>query len=1624
MSPRQSPEDRLRADLVGAALAQAPALGAAAVPELSELVDLYYANVAAEDLVDQDPLDVLGVALSHRQAAAVREPGETIVRVHTPTVEENGWSNGHTSVEIVTDDMPFLVDSVSASLSAHGRGIHLVIHPQFDVLRDSDGALVSVSAADHGSEDKDLAAVTESWIHFDIDRETEPAEIEELTAVLSSVLSDVRAAVEDWPPMTEAADEIAQRMAHEPIPGLAEATQSEAVDFLTWLTGGNFTFLGYRRYDLVAAEDGGQALAVVAGSGRGILRGGDGKVRPLRELPERVRSRALDPDPLVLTKANSRSTVHRNAYLDYVGVKVFDEDGTVVGEDRFLGLFTAAAYNQSVLSIPVLRAKVAAVMRRSGFAPDSHSGKDLLQFLETYPRDELFQATEDELLETALGVLRLQERRRTRLFWRRDPYGRFASCLVYLPRDRYTTTVRLHMEQILRDAFGADSIEFHTRVTESVLARLHFVVRVASGRDLPSPDHASVEAALAAAARSWEDTFSEELVVAAGEEVAARLGARFAAAVPEAYQEVFPARTGVADIRHLDRLPDGATELNLYRPYDAAERTRRLKIYRSGEAVSLSRILPVLQHLGVDVSDERPFTVPDAQGRPYRIYDLGLVFPEGELPYEDSLKARFEEAFLATWAGAAEADDLNALVIHAGLNWREAALLRALVKYLRQAQLPFSRGYIEKVLLAHPEVVRDLVDLFHARFEPGREDRAEQQRVLRERITDSIDAVSSLDVDRILRFLLTLVTTCVRTSYYREWSEDLSVPFQISFKFQPRLIPELPDPKPLYEIWVYSPEVEGVHLRFAMVARGGLRWSDRPEDFRTEILGLVKAQEVKNTVIVPAGAKGGFYAKQLPDPADREAFQSAGRAAYTRFISGLLDLTDNRIEGSIVGPPDVVRHDGDDTYLVVAADKGTATFSDLANSISQDHGFWLGDAFASGGSEGYDHKAMGITARGAWESVKRHFAEMGVDTQSQDFTVVGIGDMSGDVFGNGMLLSEHIRLVAAFDHRHVFLDPAPDAAASFAERQRLFDAPRSSWDDYDRDLISQGGGVYPRTAKAIPVSPEVRRALNIRQDLETLTPNEMIREILRSQVDLLWNGGIGTYVKSTAESNADVGDKTNDAVRVDGAELRCRVVGEGGNLGLTQRGRVEAALHGVRLNTDAVDNSAGVDTSDHEVNIKILLDDVVGSGDLTTKQRNQLLHSMTDEVAGLVLQHNYDQNTVLANARAQAPILLPVHERMIRDLVASGSLDRDLEFLPSDEEMRAREADGFGLTSPELSVLLAYSKLTLAAAVPSDDLAADPYFAPVLTRYFPQALQAAYPDRMPQHPLAPEIIRTVVVNDLVNHGGISFAFRAKEETGATAMDTVRGYTFARDVFDLPTLWDRIRGLDSRVVTSAQCRAYLEARRLLDRTTRWMVQTHSADYDLTTEVSRYGPIVAQLTPLLPDLLRGAERLQWETLTAEAVATGLPDDLAADIALLLYRFQLLDIVNIAERTGADPQEVAAVYFVVSERSQVDHYLTLISTLPRSGRWEALARQALRSDLYSALASLTAQIVRSTPSGDNPDDRVTQWEKANHAEVTRVRSTLSDIAAMDSGADLASLSVALRAMRTLVAQSRNQP
>ncbi|MCT9143462.1 NAD-glutamate dehydrogenase [Streptomyces violarus] len=1600
---------------------------------LISFLQRYYLHTAPEDLADRDPVDVFGAAVSHYRLAENRPQGTANVRVHTPTVEENGWTCSHSVVEVVTDDMPFLVDSVTNELTRQGRGIHVVIHPQFVVRRDVTGKLIEVLPTPAtGAGDLPHDAHVESWIHVETDRETDRSDLKQITADLLRVLSDAREAVEDWNKMREAAIRLAEGLPDESIPGDLPGPQvEEARELLRWLADDHFTFLGYREYQL--RED--DSLAAVPGTGLGILRADphhdaeeSHPVSPSFErLPADARAKAREHKLLVLTKANSRATVHRPSYLDYIGVKKFDADGNVVGERRFLGLFSSAAYTESVRRVPVIRRKVEDVLERAGFSPNSHDGRDLLQILETYPRDELFQTPVDELRSIVTSVLYLQERRRLRLYLRQDEYGRYYSALVYLPRDRYTTAVRLRIIEILKEELGGISVDFTAWNTESILSRLHFVVRVPQGTELPElsdSDKDRIEARLVEAARSWEDAFAEALNAELGEERAAELLRRYAHAFPEGYKADHNPRAAVADLVHLEQL--NAEEgkdfaLSLYEPVGAAPEERRFKIYRTGDAISLSAVLPVLNRLGVEVVDERPYDLRCPDRSVAWIYDFGLRMPHSQNGSGDYLaddaRERFQDAFAATWTGKAENDGFNSLVLSAGLTWRQAMVLRAYAKYLRQAASTFSQDYMEDTLRNNVHTTRLLVSLFEARMSPDRQ-RAGHEIVdaLLEEVDAALDQVASLDEDRILRSFLTVIKATLRTNFFQEAAGGKPHDY-VSMKFDPQAIPDLPAPRPAFEIWVYSPRVEGVHLRFGKVARGGLRWSDRREDFRTEILGLVKAQMVKNTVIVPVGAKGGFVAKQLPDPSvDRDAWLAEGVASYKTFISALLDITDNMVAGEVVPPADVVRHDEDDTYLVVAADKGTATFSDIANGVAEKYNFWLGDAFASGGSAGYDHKGMGITARGAWESVKRHFRELGVDTQTEDFTVVGIGDMSGDVFGNGMLLSEHIRLVAAFDHRHIFIDPNPDAATSYAERRRLFELPRSSWEDYNKELLSAGGGIFPRTAKAIPVNAHIRQALGIEAKVTKLTPADLMKAIFQAPVDLLWNGGIGTYVKSSAESNADVGDKANDAIRVDGKDLRVKVVGEGGNLGLTQLGRIEFALHGGRINTDAIDNSAGVDTSDHEVNIKILLNGLVSDGDMTVKQRNKLLAEMTDEVGHLVLRNNYAQNTAIANALAQSGSMLHAQQRFMKHLVREGHLNRALEFLPADRQIRERLAQGQGLTGPETAVLMAYTKITVAEELLHTSLPDDPYLSTLLHAYFPTELREQAPEHLVSHPLRREITTTVLVNDTVNTGGTTYLHRLREETGASLEEIVRAQTAARAIFRQSPVWDRVEALDNRVEADVQTRIRLHSRRLVERGTRWLLNNRPQPLELAETVDFFADRVEQVWGQLPNLLRGADLEWYQKIFDELTGVGVPDELATRVAGFSSAFPTLDIVSVADRMDREPLDVAEVYYDLADRLRITQLMDRIIDLPRADRWQSMARAAIREDLYAAHSALTADVLAVGNGTSTPEQRYKAWEQKNAAILGRARTTLEEIQGSDAF-DLANLSVAMRTMRTLL-------
>jgi glutamate dehydrogenase len=1254
----------------------------------------------------------------------------------------------------------------------------------------------------------------------------------------------------------------------------------------------------------------------------------------------------------------------------------------------------------------------------------------------------------------------LRERRQTRLFLRRDVYGRYMSCLVYLPRDRYTTAVRLRAQEILRDAFQGAAVEYSATVGDSALARLHVVVRAERGHRLPRVDTGQLEARLAAAVRSWDEDLAAEALARLGEEQAGELLAPWAQAIPETYKADVPAAYAVSDLSRVRGMLQSGTPVafdlweaegfsggkpveDTGQPGDDRPRVWRLTIYRTGSPITLTDILPRLQHLGVEVVDEHPyeFSGPGLPA-PFWIYDFGLrprsarpapaagtapagppatKVPATRPPHPGPVKGLLEDTLDALWRGQIEDDGFNALVLDAHLSWRQVMVLRAYAKYLRQAGTRFSHAYIERVLRSNTTVTRLLIRLFESRFDPARQaGQAERSEAITEEIRGELDDVAVLDHDRVLRAYLSLIVATLRTNYYAGHAAGHApggpgeVPYLV-VKLDAAAVPDLPAPRPKYELFVYSPRLEAVHLRFGAVARGGLRWSDRSEDFRTEILGLAKAQEVKNSVIVPSGAKGGFVCKRLPDAADRDAYQAEVLACYRTFISAMLEVTDNLQAGRVVPPPGVVRYDGDDPYLVVAADKGTATFSDTANEIAQSYGYWLGDAFASGGSEGYDHKKMAITARGAWESVKFHFATLDLDVATTDFTVAGIGDMSGDVFGNGMLLSEHIKLVAAFDHRHILIDPAPDPAASFAERRRLFGLPRSSWADYDPTAISAGGGVWSRTMKSVPISAAAADALGLDSDVHALSPDQLISAILAAPVDLLWNGGVGTYVKASNQTHADAGDRANDAVRIDATAVRAKVIAEGGNLGVTQAARIEYALAGGLINTDFIDNSAGVDTSDHEVNIKILLADSVGRGELGPAQRNRLLQEMTDEVAALVLQDNYSQNRALASSRAQAAEMLHVHSRMMRKMVRDGRLRRKLEVLPGDKEVAERRSAGLGLTTSEFAVLLAQVKIAAEEEMLASPLPDDPYLQSVLTAYFPEPLRESFADQMRTHPLRREIITTEVVNDMVDRSGTTFLFRMNEETGASVPDLTCAWLVARRVFDLAGFWSQVEALDGQVDVATQLALLLEGHKLAERATRWLLYNRRPPFDIAETIDFFSGGVLTVSSGLPKLLTGRDRAGFADRLESFTARGVPAGLAERVAAMVPAYSAFDLVEIATATGRSVDETAEVYFDLGERLQITRLRDRITALPRDDRWNTMARAALRDDLYAAHAAITRDVLQVTGPG-SPEERLADWARRNEPAVQRAAQTLTEIWESDRFT-VAMLSVAVRAIRTLV-------
>lgn len=1558
---------------------------------------IYFEEAEHGDLSRFTSLDLFGAAMAHYEFAARRAIGSHKIRIYNPDYERDGWQSTHSVIEIVTDDMPFLIDSIAMFLARHNLNLHLLVHPVLSVQRDVDGALLAIQRT------AEAVLPRESFIHVQIDRISDNALLQQLQDELCRVIADIRLVVSDEPRMRAVLAEISQELASVKGSRLQEA--KEAVSFLDWTAANHFLFMGFCDYDLVK-RDGKDSLKIVPDSGLGILKDqGDKQYSAsFEQLPQQLRELAHLPQLIILNKSQTRSTIHRSAYVDFIGIKRFDAKGAVIGERRFLGLYTARAYQASPKDIPILRQKVESVIANCDYIDNSYKAKTLNFVLESYPRDELIEIPAKTLAPIAEGIVNLQERPRVRLFVRTDRYHRYVSCLVYVPRDSFSTEVRLKIEKVLRNAFRGNSTEYSVQIGDGTLARVHYIIRT-NASDLPGFRESDIETEIERLVRGWLEELNQQLIEAHGEEQGNQLFNRYKPAFPLAYREEFEVRNAVLDIQHLEAVSTAhPLAMKLYRPFHRNVHDFNLKLFSYGEALGLSASLPILENMGVKVRDEHPYCVERADGSTVWISDFGLDLGDAfEQMVREEVQQDFQELLAQVFAKHCENDGFNRLALVAGLNWREISLVRALAKYLRQAGLTFSQAYIEQCVTNYPEITRGLVQLFMARMDPELADSAQAETISAD-LHARLDQVANLDEDRILNGLLTLVLATLRTNFWQR-TPDGQPKSYISFKLESGAIPFLPQPRPLFEIWVYSPRVEGVHLRGSKVARGGLRWSDRMEDFRTEVLGLVKAQQVKNSVIVPMGSKGGFVCKQLPAPSEREAWMSEGIACYRIFISALLDLTDNLVNGTIVPPAQVRRLDADDPYLVVAADKGTATFSDIANSVSEAYGFWLGDAFASGGSAGYDHKKMGITARGAWESVKRHFRHLGIDTQQQDFTVIGIGDMAGDVFGNGMLLSRHIRLKAAFNHLHIFLDPNPDAEKSFVERERLFALPRSNWSDYNPSLISDGGGIFERSAKSIPLSAEVRSWLKVEQ--EHMAPNELIHLLLQAEADLLYNGGIGTYVKASTESHVDARDRANDAVRVNGCELNVKVLAEGGNLGCTQKGRIEFALKGGLNCSDAIDNSAGVDCSDHEVNIKILLGAVIQAGDMTLKQRNALLVEMTDDIGHLVLRNNYLQTEILAVKRLEASSMLSTHARLIAQLEKTGELNRELEFLPSETQINDRRVVRQGLTSPEVGVLLAYSKISLDQALLKSDLPDDRDFMPILVNYFPAALQQRFLAPMERHHLKREIIANQLANQIVNRMGTSFVFRLQEESPFSAAEIARAWWIASRVFDAEKLWHQIEALDNRVPADRQMSMLVLVRTLIERVSRWVLRNKRPLGSVDVAISHYAANVQTLLALLPDLIGSLQYpavADWET---RLNLPNMPQDLARTLARLEFAVPLMDIIDIAEAGKAPLEAVARNYYRLEGVLQLDWLREAITGLPRDNRWQSLARSALRDDLYRMQRSLTRLALED--AGDAPAF-ADKWLAKRAHDVEVCHQMFAELQAFET-LDLAMLSAGMR-------------
>ncbi len=1525
--------------------------------DFSYFVSKFYAKLPVDDLLALEPDKAIALAKNAFEFMTERKGDAPKIRIFTPDKKQHGYESRHLVLELINYDMPFLVDSLSMELTRRGFTIYTTIHPIINISRDKNGKILTIS---------DKGDKKESLIHFEISSIPDGTESDQLIQDLDWILQNVRASVEDWQKIMEKA-----KLAADSLKLGGKATSADSIDevrdFLEWIVDKNFIFLGYAEYQFFD-DKGKEVFSVIPDSKLGILKLSD-EVSPrgIEAMPLEQRHFLLIPQLIEITKSNRRSLVHRSVPMDYIGLKKFDKNGNVVGEIRFLGLFTSNVYYQSTESIPLIRRKVARVLERSEFEPASHDGKSLKTILEFLPRDEIFQMTDEDMLETSMGILALEYKPTVRIFARKDVFERFISFMIFVPRERFSTELRRQIQQIIERGYNGISSSFSTQINEAPLARLNLIIRT-TPNDIPKVSLQTVEQEIAKCAYKWSDLLSASLAKKYDEKTAEKFAHIYGDAFPQSYINSYDSDAAVADIDKIEQaVASKSLALELfYRKREADQKkdqTFHLKIYNPNEEIALSDILPMLENSGFRVIEEHPFLIkPQNENnvavwvRDFRLQHISDV----QIDFA-KIKPLLEQALLKVWRLEMENDRLNALILKAGLNFRQVTLLRAYAKYLKQAGFVHGLMAICQAFTAHPQIVKNIVEMFESRFNPAT---SNQQP------TPDFEAqlaqVESATHDRILRRYIELIGATLRTNYFQTGSDGKDKPV-LSFKFNSASVPDLPKPVPYAEIFVYSPRVEGIHLRGGKVARGGLRWSDRPDDFRTEVLGLMKAQMVKNSVIVPVGSKGGFVLKQAPTARDK--LQEEGIACYKLYLSGLLDITDNIVGGKIIPPEKVVRHDGDDPYLVVAADKGTASFSDIANSVSAAYGFWLGDAFASGGSVGYDHKKMAITAKGAFISVKRHFAEMGVDIDSQIFTATGIGDMAGDVFGNGMLLSKNMRLVAAFNHLHIFIDPTPDEKTSFTERERLFELPRSNWTDYDKKLISKGGGIYERSAKSISLSDEAQAALGVSKT--TLTPDELIRAILLAPVDLLWNGGIGTYVKAQDESDEQVGDRANNAVRVNGGDLRCKIIGEGGNLGFTQKGRIEYARNNGRINTDAIDNSAGVDCSDHEVNIKIAFSGEISSKKLTLEKRDTLLASMTDEVAELVLKDNTLQTQALSIEQARGVKLIDSQIRLIHQLEKLGLLNRAIEFLPSDKQLAELKTAGKGLTRPELAVLLSYSKMARYNSLLESNLPDDEYFVSDLKRYFPKAMREEFAVSIEKHPLRREIIATLITNDIVNYAGTTFTFNMAVDLNVSMRDVTAAYIIVRDLFNLPEMW---KSIDAKMDTTAQMETIFSIQKFVERSIFWLLRNVRLPINISEVIKDFAPAIKEMKGDL------------EQLTS-----------------------VFDIITIARQTKKPVEDVSVIYGEIGSKLHLEWLRTCAQNISMDTYFDRLAAQAILGDFYDEQRRLAISVIIGGKTFEN-------WQENRQEALARFDNFILEIKSGEI-INLSKLMVALNHLRVFV-------